>query len=917
MSRINQKKISSKENIIVQGARSHNLKNINVVIPRGKFVVITGVSGSGKSTLAYDTIFAEGQRRYLEGLSTYAKRFLNKHKKPDVDYIKGICPAIAINQKSNISNPKSTVGTASEIYDFIKILFLKLGNIYCPETKKLIKKNSSLDVLQYIRKIKSGTKILLSFPIKNCSKEHFDEIQKIGFSRMRIKNKITRISDSTYQSIKGETINIIADRQIVSRTKDFEDDIEESCEIIFNSDSGVCEILSQDGSLLKRFNKELELNGENIDTPNINTFNFNSPYGACDMCQGYGDILGIDESKVIPNQDLSIINDAILPWKYPSTIKWKENLFLYAKQKKIPIEKKYCKLSNEEKKLIWNGDKNFKGILGFFQMIESKSYKIQYRVMLSRYRGRTICPSCKGGRLKKRSENIKFKGYNIQEISNLSIKDLIKFIKNISLSTTEKKIANKIFDEIKLRLKLLDDLGLGYLQLNRKSSTLSGGETQRINIAKSIGGGLVDTLYVLDEPSIGLHDRDTKKLINILQSLKKLGNTVLVVEHDLDIIKSSDYVIDLGLKGGDLGGQLIFAGNINSKTRSLSLTKQYINNQLKINCPTKRRVINQYIYLNGGVKNNINNIKTKFPTNVMTTITGVSGSGKSTLIKDIFLPEFEKYLNNQKSLIFFKENTFSNIEFVKQSSIGKSSRSNLITYIKGFDDIRKLLSEQKLAKIKKMSPKFFSFNITGGRCEYCKGDGFISVDMQFMSDLKIKCENCDGKRYKEDVLNIKYKGKNIYNILNMTVDYACDFFEKEGKKNITKHLQTLKNVGLGYVKLGQNLSSLSGGESQRLKLGYFLNKKIENTIMIFDEPTTGLHIHDINNLLKSFNSILKNNNTIIIIEHNMEIIKSSDWIIEMGPEGGKKGGKIVYEGRPEDMMNKKTHTSKVIKKYLN
>jgi len=917
MDRINKKKISSKENIIVQGARSHNLKNINVVIPRGKLVVITGVSGSGKSTLAYDTIFAEGQRRYLEGLSTYAKQFLNKHKKPDVDYIKGICPAIAINQKNNISNPKSTVGTASEIYDFIKILFLKLGNIYCPDTKNLIKKNSSLDVLQYLRKIKPGTKILLSFPIKNCSKEHFDEIQKIGFSRIKIKNKITRISDSTYQSIKGETINIIVDRQIVSTTKDFEENIEESCEIIFNSDSGVCEILSQDGNLLKRFNKELELNGENIDTPNINTFNFNSSYGACEMCQGYGDILGIDESKVIPNKDLSIVNDAILPWKYPSTIKWKENLCSYAKQKKIPIDKKYFELSNEEKKLIWNGDENFKGILDFFQMIESKSYKIQYRVMLSRYRGRTICPNCKGGRLKKGSENIKFQGYNIQEINNLSIKDLIKFIKNVSLSKTEKKIADKIFDEIKLRLKLLDDLGLGYLQLNRKSSTLSGGETQRINIAKSIGGGLVDTLYVLDEPSIGLHDRDTKKLINILQSLKKLGNTVLVVEHDLDIIKSSDYVIDLGLKGGDLGGQVMFAGNINSKTKSSSLTKKYINNELKIKYPKKRRMINQYIYLNGGKKNNINNIKTKFPTNVMTTITGVSGSGKSTLIKDIFFPEFEKYLNNQKSLIFFEENIFTNIEFVKQNSIGKSSRSNLITYIKGFDDIRKLLSEQKLAKIKKMPPKFFSFNTPGGRCEYCKGDGFISIDMQFMSDLKIKCDNCDGKRYKEDVLNIKYKGKNIYNILNMTVDYAYDFFEKEGKKNIIKHLQTLKNVGLGYVKLGQNLSSLSGGEGQRLKLGYLLNKKIENTVMIFDEPTTGLHIHDISNLLKSFNNILNNNNTIIIIEHNMEIIKSSDWIIEMGPEGGKKGGKIVYEGRPEGMRNKHTHTSKVIKNYLN
>lgn len=916
MKLVKQKNISSKDNIIVKGAKLHNLKNINVTIPRGKFVVITGLSGSGKSTLAYDTIFAEGQRRYLEGLSTYAKQFLNKHKKPDVDYIKGICPAIAINQKKNINNPKSTVGTSSEIYDFIKILFLKLGNIYCPETKKIVKKNSSKDVLKFIRKIPKGTKILLSFPIENCSKEHFDEIKNIGFSRVKIKKEIKKISDLKFQSIKQEKINIIVDRQIVSRDKSFEDDINESSSTIFNSKSGVCEILSQDGSLLKRFNKQLELNGKTIDSPNINTFNFNSPYGACDTCRGYGDVLGIDESKVIPNKEISIINDAIVPWKYPSTIKWKEKLCSFAKKKNISINKKYCDLSNEEKEIIWNGSEEFKGILDFFQMIESKSYKIQYRVMLSRYRGRTICPSCKGGRLKKESGNIKFQGHNIQEICNFSIRDLKNFIKNISLNKNEKLIANKIFDEIKLRLQLLDDLGLEYLQLNRKSSTLSGGETQRINIAKSIGGGLVDTLYVLDEPSIGLHDRDTKKLINILQNLKELGNTVLVVEHDLDIIKSSDYVIDLGLQGGELGGQVIFAGNINSKTKSLSLTKKYINKKLKINYPSKRRDIEQYIYLNGGKKNNIKNIKTKLPTNVMTTITGVSGSGKSTLIKEIFVPEFEKFINNQKSLIACEKNIL-NIEFVQQNSIGKSSRSNLITYIKGFDDIRKLLSEQRLAKLKKMSPKFFSFNIPGGRCEYCKGDGFISIDMQFMSDINIKCENCNGKRYKEEVLNIKFKGKNIFNILNMTVDSAYDFFKNEDKKNITKHLQTLKNVGLGYVKLGQNLSSLSGGESQRLKLGYFLNKKIENTIMIFDEPTTGLHIHDIKHLLNSFNDILNNNNTLIIIEHNMEIIKSSDWIIEMGPEGGEKGGKIIYEGRPEKMKSKNTHTSRVLKNYLN
>ena len=646
-------------------------------------------------------------------------------------------------------------------------------------------------------------------------------------------------------------------------------------------------------------------------------FNFNIPYGACELCQGYGDILGVDELKVIPNNELSLQNDAILPWKYPSTIKWKEQLISFAKKNKISIEKKYSELTSDEKKLIWKGHKEYKGINDFFKMVESKSYKIQYRVMLSRYRGRTTCPNCSGGRLKKESENIKFKKFNIQDICKMSISELKLFFQNIKLDKHESKIANKIFEEIKLRLNLLSDLGLEYLTLNRKSSTLSGGETQRINITKSLGGGLVDTLYVLDEPSVGLHDRDKTKLITVLENLKKIGNTVLIVEHDLDIIKSSDYVIDLGLKGGDLGGNVIYSGNINSKIKSQSYTKRYIDNELKIDCPKNRRSIGKFIYLNGGSKNNIKNLKTKFPTNVLTTITGVSGSGKSTLISEIFVPEFTKFINNQKSNISFEKNTFTNIEFVKQSSIGKSSRSNLITYIKGFDEIRKLFSEQKLAIINKMTPKFFSFNTAGGRCEHCKGDGFISVDMQFMSDIKVKCENCKGKRYKDEVLNVKFKGNNIYNILEMTVDSALNFFTKEKKQNITRHLNTLSKVGLGYVKLGQNLSSLSGGESQRLKLGSFLNKKIENTIMIFDEPTTGLHIHDIKNLLKSLNEILKLNNTIIVIEHNMEIIKTSDWIIELGPSGGKNGGKIIFEGRPESMKKIKTHTSNVLKKYLN
>tara|TARA_Y100000589_G_scaffold77935_1_gene71693 strand:- start:122 stop:2872 length:2751 start_codon:yes stop_codon:yes gene_type:complete len=914
----NQKKDeNNQENIIVEGAKLNNLKNINVTIPRNKFVVITGVSGSGKSTLAYDTIFAEGQRRYLEGLSTYAKQFLNTHKKPDVKKITGICPAISIKQKSNINNPKSTVGTASELYDYIKILFLKLGKIYCPLTNNPVKKNSSSDVVKYLKKMKEGSKIFLTFPVNNITKEKFEKLKKIGFSRIKFNNVIKKITEVNYDSIKSSKINVIVDRQIVNKKKYFEENIEESCNTIFNSESGVCEILNEQGEVIKRFNKKLELNGKEIDPPNLNTFNFNSPYGACENCQGYGDVLGIEESKVIPNQEISIIDDAIIPWKYPSTIKWKEKLCSLAKEKKISIDKKYCDLSNREKKLIWNGDHELNGILDFFQMVENKSYKIQYRVMLSRYRGRTTCPECNGGRLKKISENIKFQGYNIQKFSEMTISNLSKFINSINLEKNEEKVASKIFNEIKSRLKLLNKLGLGYLQINRKSNTLSGGESQRINIAKSIGGGLVDTLYVLDEPSIGLHERDTFKLIEILKKLKNLGNTVLVVEHDLEIIKSSDYVIDLGLGGGDLGGKVIFSGNINSKIKNLSLTKQYINKILEISVPKKRRISKDFIHLDGGEKNNIKNIKTRFPINILTTITGVSGSGKSTLLKEIFIPEFKKFLNNQKSLIRCDINKIKSIEYVQQNAIGRSSRSNLITYLKGFDEIRKLFSNQKLAKLKKITPKYFSFNVDGGRCEKCKGDGYISVDMQFMADIKIKCENCNGKRYKEEILKIKYKDKNIYDVLNMTVDSSYDFFKINENKGILKYLQTLKNVGLGYIKLGQSLSSLSGGEAQRLKLGYFLNKKIENTIIIFDEPTTGLHIHDINKLLKSFNDILKGNNTIVVIEHNMEIIKSSDWIIEMGPDGGKDGGKIIYEGKPENMRSKKTHTAIALNKYLN
>ena len=902
-------KASIENNIIIKGARLNNLKNIDVKIPRNKFTVITGVSGSGKSTLAYDTIFAEGQRRYLEGLSSYAKQFLNKMNKPEVDYIKGISPAISIKQKTNTNNPKSTVGTSSEIYDLIRILFSRFGKFHFPNSKEEIKKYSTKDVIKYISKLKKNQKFLICYPTKNISKAI-----EIGLKRCIQNDSIKNISEI---NIKEKEINIVVDRQILNDIKLIKNNIIESSELAFELGDGVCEIRNENGKLLKRFTNFLEYNSNRIEEPIPNTFNFNSPYGACETCHGYGDILGIDEDKVIPNKNLSISENAIVPWSFPSTIKWKRKLVNESENIGINVKTPYSKLSKDEVLKLWNGVGKIKGINQFFNRIEEKSYKIQYRVMLSRYRGRTSCPDCKGTRLKKIVNDIKFKNLNINEVVNMPIRQLEKFINNISLSAEEKIVGDKILFQIKSRLKLLIDLGLSYLSLSRKSSTLSGGESQRINIAKSIGSGLVDTLYILDEPSIGLHNTDTKKLINILFQLKDLGNTIIVIEHDLDIIKAADYTIDLGITGGENGGHIIFTGSLNSKVKSDSLTKKYFLKELKIEIPKKRRKKIGELWINNVTKNNLKNLKLKFPLGILTTISGVSGSGKSTLLRDVLYPRIQNLLKNKIiENIGGDTNIFKNIEFVKQGSIGKTSRSNLITYLKGFDEIRKLYAKLKYSKLNNLTPKHFSFNTDGGRCETCKGDGHILIDMQFMSDIKVKCEDCEGKRYKEIVLNAYFNKKNIYDLLNMTIDELYEFLSKFNERKIIKYLDPLKKVGLGYIKAGQTLSTLSGGELQRLKLASFINSNLENSILIFDEPTTGLHIHDIKKLLASFNEILKNNNTIIVIEHNMEIIKSSDWIIELGPEGGKNGGKIIFEGTPEDMNKVNTNTSKELKVYL-
>ena len=813
-------KATIENNIIVKGARLNNLKNIDVNIPRGKFVVITGVSGSGKSTLAYDTIFAEGQRRYLEGLSSYAKQFLNKKNKPEVDYIKGISPAISIKQKTNVNNPKSTVGTASEIYDLIRILFARLGKFYSPETNKLIKKDSVNDVIDFISNLKKGKKFLICFPSNDIT-----QVIENGFSRIIESGKIKNTSEfkSTKQT---NNITVVADRQIASSIETIKDNVIESTELSFNLGNGICEIRNETGNILKRFSKYLEYENKILDEPIANTFNFNSPYGACEECQGYGDILGIDEDKVVPNKSLSIYNDAIVPWSYPSTKKWKRKLINEAEYIGIDINKPYKELAINEKNKLWNGFEKFKGIQKFFKRVEEKSYKIQYRVMLSRYRGRTICPECEGIRLKKETNYIKFHDYTIGDFINMPIKKLKQLIETITLNENEKIIGEKILSQINSRLKLLIDLGLDYLTLSRKSSSLSGGESQRINIAKSIGSGLVDTLYILDEPSIGLHNRDTKKLIDILFELKKLGNTIIVIEHDLDIIKAADYTIDLGLEGGEDGGHVIFTGSLDSQEKSKSLTKKYFNNELRIEIPKKRRKKSGHVWVKNASKNNLKNIKVDFPLGILTTITGVSGSGKSTLLRDVLHPYITGAHNNNKSPNIGGDlKSFDNIEFVKQGAIGKSSRSNLITYLKGFDEIRKLFASQIYSKLNNLTTKHFSFNTDGGRCDSCKGDGFILIDMQFMSDIKINCEDCQGKRYKEIVLNAFYNKKNINDLLCMTIDELYDFCVKNDQKKNYKIFRAFKKSRFRICKIWPNIKHFKWRRITEIKTSLFLKQQ--------------------------------------------------------------------------------------------
>ena len=924
-----------KKVIEIQGARVHNLKNINLKIPRNKFIVISGVSGSGKSSLAFDTLFAEGQRRYVESLSSYARQFLGKINKPEVDFIKGIPPAIAIEQKVNTRNPRSTVGTSTEIYDYLKLLFARLGKTISPVSNTEVKCDDVTNVVNYINLFNEGTKIIITAPLspKN-GRSIYEEAELLlqqGFTRLEVKDEIVRIDE--YLKSKDSACSncsVVIDRLAVSDDEDTQSRLADSIQTAFFEGHGECFIkaYTKEGTVSKSFSNKFEADGIEFEIPSVHMFSFNNPVGACPSCEGYGKVIGIDEDLVVPNKSLSVYQDAIVCWKGEKMSEWKKKLIYSAEKFGFPIHKPYYELSLEQRELLWTGNKHFKGLNTFFKHLEEKSYKIQYRVMLSRYRGKTTCPECKGSRIKKEAANVKIAGKSIQELVLMPVAELRKFFQNLEFSAHDLAIAKRILIEITSRLEFLDDVGLGYLTLNRLSASLSGGESQRINLATSLGSSLVGSLYILDEPSIGLHSRDTERLISVLKKLQKLGNTVLVVEHDEEIIRAADQLIDIGPHAGIHGGEVVYNGNHSQLNgNDLSLTSQYLTGKESIPVPKKRRKWSKSIEVVGGRENNLKNVRVKFPLNCLTVVTGVSGSGKSSLVSKILSPALTKLYGGYgertglHDAILGDTELIQAVEFVDQNPIGKSSRSNPVTYLKAYDEIRKLFSDQQAAKYQGLKPSHFSFNVDGGRCDECQGEGIIKVEMQFLADVYLVCESCGGKRFKEDILDVRYKEKNIDDILNLTVNEAVDFFS-EGKssteKKIAKRLKPLQDVGLGYIKLGQSSSTLSGGESQRVKLASFLVKEKDSpTLFIFDEPTTGLHFHDIKKLLGSFNALLSRGHTIVIIEHNMDIIKSADWIIDIGPEGGDKGGNIVFEGIPEELINvKESHTGKALQEKL-
>ncbi|CAM4112465.1 excinuclease ABC subunit UvrA [Flavobacterium weaverense] len=921
-------KLDPKKNIIIKGAQVHNLKNVDVAIPRNKLVVITGLSGSGKSSLAFDTLYAEGQRRYVESLSSYARQFLGRLDKPKVEYIKGIAPAIAIEQKVNTTNARSTVGTSTEIYDYIKLLFARIGRTYSPISGREVKKNTVTDVVNEVKSLPLDSKWLLLAPIHLEEGRKLEDKLKVllqqGFARILVNNEMIRLDDLP-ASLSKKEILLIVDRIVVKKEEEFYNRLADAVQTAFFEGKGICYLKELDSDEKFTYSNNFELDGMTFLEPNVHLFSFNNPYGACPVCEGYGNIIGIDAELVVPNTTLSVFENAIFPWRGESMSWFRDELVNKAYKFDFPIHKPFFQLSEDQKELIWTGNEYFQGLNAFFKELEEKNYKIQNRVMLSRYRGKTKCYSCKGKRLRVEASYVKINSKTVSDLVDLPIKHLVRFFDGIELDAYEKQIAKRLLLEINNRLSFLTEVGLDYLTLNRNSATLSGGESQRINLATSLGSSLVGSMYILDEPSIGLHPKDTERLIKVLISLRDLGNTVIVVEHDEDIMKAADMIIDIGPEAGTLGGNLVAQGTYAEILKSTSLTAKYLNGDLEISVPKKRRAFKNYIEIKGARENNLQNIDVTFPLDVLTVITGVSGSGKSTLVKKILFPAMQKKLENigEKAGQFTEmTGSFSqikHIEYVDQNPIGRSSRSNPVTYIKAYDDIRELYAREKLSKIRGYQAKHFSFNVDGGRCETCKGEGSINVEMVFMADVQLPCETCNGKRFKKEVLEVAFEGKNIHDILTMTVDDAIAFFNAHKQAKIIQKLQPLQDVGLGYVQLGQSSSTLSGGEAQRIKLASFLVKGAtkDKALFVFDEPTTGLHFHDIKKLLTSFDALIEKGHSIIVIEHNLDLIKCADWLIDLGPEGGENGGKLLAVGTPEDVMkNKKSVTGAYLKNVL-
>lgn len=933
------------DSIQIKGARVNNLKNISLDIPRHKLIVITGLSGSGKSSLAFDTLYAEGQRRYVESLSAYARQFLGRMKKPECDFIKGIPPAIAIEQKVISSNPRSTVGTSTEIYEYLRLLYARIGHTISPISGQEVRKHTTEDIVQCMLSYSKGTRFTVLTPLlKREGKtllEILDSDFKQGFTRLEINGEIVRIEDAMQElsananAFDGKTIYLLVDRMSCDDAKDSIARLVDSAETAFYEGNGECMLRFYPSGILHPFSMRFEADGMTFEEPTENLFSFNSPLGACPMCEGFGKVIGIDEKLVIPNSSLSVYEGAVVCWRGEKMSEWKNEFCRRAAASNFPIFEPYFQLTKAQKDLLWHGRPDAANprdevcIDSFFKMLEENQYKIQYRVMLARYRGKTLCPKCHGTRLRPEANYVKIGGRAISDLVEMPVYELKNFFDKLVLTEHEAQIGKRLLTEIKNRLTFLIDVGLGYLTLNRQSNTLSGGESQRINLATSLGSSLVGSLYILDEPSIGLHSRDTGRLIHVLRQLQQLGNTVIVVEHDEDIIRAADYIIDIGPQAGRLGGEVVFQGDLQKMLEekpqtTKSYTVKYLTGQETIPLPAHHRAWSNYIEVKGARANNLHGIDVKFPLNVMTVVTGVSGSGKSTLVRDIFYRamkrQFDEVTERPGEFLSLEGdiNMVKNIEFIDQNPIGKSSRSNPVTYVKAYDEIRKLFAAQPLAQQMGFTAGFFSFNTEGGRCEECKGEGTVTVEMQFMADLVLECESCHGKRFKSDILEVRYEGQNIYDVLNMTVNQALEFFTLHKQTKIVKKLQSLQNVGLGYIKLGQSSSTLSGGENQRVKLAYYLGQeKVDPTIFIFDEPTTGLHFHDIKRLLSAFNALIERGHTLIIIEHNMDVIKCADHIIDLGPEGGDKGGRLVVCGTPEEVAQcEKSFTGQYLKEKL-